>query len=67
VRAGDVIVLAGTPFESRPKLVGVTTPIAPGTVVPFRVAHGGIQRDVTLTAVYNPSVRPNASRWSSIC
>jgi hypothetical protein len=58
VRAGDVIVLAGTPFESRPKLVGVTTPIAPGTVVPFRVAHGGIQRDVTLTAVYNPLGTP---------
>ncbi|MGR4064201.1 MAG: PDZ domain-containing protein [Vulcanimicrobiaceae bacterium] len=58
VRAGDRIVLSATPFESRPKLVGVTTPIEAGTVVPFRVARGTAERDVTLTAVDNPLGTP---------
>jgi hypothetical protein len=51
VAVGDLILLAQTPFESRPKLVGATTPIAIGTRVPFRLRHGSAARNITLTAV----------------
>ena len=58
VSAGDRIVLRATPFESRPKLAGVVTPIAVGTAVPFRLYHDGTERDLTLVAVENELSTP---------
>ena len=49
--AGDRIALAQTPFESRPKLAGAVTPVAPGTAIPFTLLHGSHLRSITLTAV----------------
>jgi hypothetical protein len=51
IRPGDRILLGQTPFEARPKLVGVTTPVPAGARVRFRVQHAGTARDVTLVAV----------------
>lgn len=50
LKPGDRIILTGTSFENRPKVIGNATPIAPGTVVRFRVSHGASDRDVMLTA-----------------
>ncbi len=51
---GDAVVLDRTPFESRPKVVGFTTPVAPSATVPVAIAHGGGVRNVTLTAADTP-------------
>lgn len=50
IAPGDTIVLDRTPFESRPKVVGFTTPVAPGTRIPVAIRHDGVVRDVVLTA-----------------
>ena len=50
IQKGDTILLPGTPFESRPKLIGATTPVAPGTQVPLQFRQGDTTRTVTLTA-----------------
>lgn len=47
---GDTIILDRTPFESRPKAVGFTTPIEPGTHVQLAIRHDGNVRDVVLIA-----------------
>jgi hypothetical protein len=49
--AGDRIVLSVTPFDARPKLVGTTTPFAPGTVLRFAVRHGTFVRVLKLRAI----------------
>ncbi len=64
VMRADRIDLARTPFESRPKLVGVVTPVAAGTVVPFVEWHGAVQHNLTLTAV--PATEDAAGRISRL-
>ena len=48
---GDRIDLPNTPFESRPKLVGIVTPIPVGTAVPFQIRRAAGTREVRLVAV----------------
>ncbi len=50
IAPGDVIRIGATPFESRPKLIGVTSVFPPGERVPLRLASTGADREVTLVA-----------------
>jgi hypothetical protein len=50
VLAGDHIELSRTPLEQRLYIAGVGNAVPIGTVVPVRIIHAGVARDVALTA-----------------
>ncbi|MBV9104307.1 MAG: PDZ domain-containing protein [Candidatus Eremiobacteraeota bacterium] len=58
IATGDRIDLGGTPFDSRPFLVGVTAPYPPGARVSLRFLHEGIERSAVLTAVKEDEDNP---------
>lgn len=59
ITPGDTIVLDRTPFESRPKVIGFTTPVAPGARIPVAIRRGGTVHDVIITAAEMPASQLN--------